>query len=108
MWGNREPLEEWLFSREMHADRGELGDEERAALAAWKSRFDAQFARLLAAVANPPPPKKLNWANYSMVDLHGAHRLAPDQIPQAQTALRRVYEISGSGTTYMQERLLNV
>lgn len=98
----RDPLAEWMFSDELGL-RPQLAAEQHLA----EMR---QALQELEAYLKRPPAKTLRGRslfNLKLAGLHLRRSLPPAELALAERLYRRLYEVGGTGTTYVQEALLN-
>jgi hypothetical protein len=93
-----DPLGLWLLYSERDLDPGPVADQ--------RDRLRAELDRLEAYLDNPPRRPNLMDVTPRAWDALGG--FDPEDLPRAQALYRRVVETGGTGTTYVQEALLEL
>jgi len=93
-----DPLGLWLLRSERDLDPGSVADH--------RDRLRAALDRLEAYLDDPPKRPNLMDVTPHVWDALGG--FDPDDLPRAQALYRRVVEAGGTGTTYVQEALLEL
>jgi hypothetical protein len=93
-----DPLGLWLLYSERNLDLNLVADQ--------RDRLRAELDRLEAYLDDPPKRPNLMDVTPRVWDALGG--FDPDDLPRAQALYRRVVEAGGTGTTYVQEALLEL